>query len=55
MLAVVAALLRRYRLALALLLATLLKLGLERVVKAAVSAASARAPRSATPPSCGAT
>jgi undecaprenyl-diphosphatase len=36
-LAVVAALLRRYRLALAIVLATLLKLGLERVVKAAVS------------------
>ena len=36
-LAVVAALLRRYRLALALVLATLLKLGLERAVKAAVS------------------
>jgi membrane-associated phospholipid phosphatase len=36
-LAIVAALLRRYRLALALVLATLLKLGLERAVKAAVS------------------
>jgi undecaprenyl-diphosphatase len=37
LLAVIAALLRRYRLALALVLATLLKLGLERLVKAAVS------------------
>jgi membrane-associated phospholipid phosphatase len=36
-LAIVAALLRRYRLALALVLATLLKLGLERAVKAAVT------------------
>ncbi len=36
-LAIVAALLHRYRLALALVLATLLKLGLERAVKAAVS------------------
>jgi undecaprenyl-diphosphatase len=37
LLALVALLLRRYRLALALVLATVLKLGLERVVKAAVS------------------
>jgi undecaprenyl-diphosphatase len=36
-LAIVAALTRRYRLAIALVLATLLKLGLERAVKAAVS------------------